>query len=68
MKNDFVANGAERLFEGRRAKRLDAARAKYADEWSKAGALTSIRLRWLLWLESLKPERDSRSPSLGTLW
>jgi hypothetical protein len=68
MKNDFVANGKERWLAGQNAKRREAARAKYADEWNRAGFLQRIRLRFLIWRESQTPKHTSHRPSPGTLW
>jgi hypothetical protein len=68
MKNDFVANGGQRWLAGQDVKRLEVARAKYADEWNKAGFLQRIRLRFLIWCESQNPKPTSHRPSPGTLW
>lgn len=67
MENKFVANGAERLMDGRSAKNLEAARAKYADDWVKANFLKRIQLRYKIWREA-NNQKETHNRSPGTLW
>jgi hypothetical protein len=66
MENKFVANGEERLMDGRSAKNLETARAKYADEWAKASFLKRFRLRYKIWYEA-NSQKETHKPSPGTL-
>jgi hypothetical protein len=67
MKNQFVADGRRRLADGRNDKRIEAARAKYADEWVEAGFLKRIKLRFQIWRQALS-QKHGHNPAPGTLW
>jgi hypothetical protein len=67
MENKFVANGEERLMDGRSAKNLEVAQAKYAGEWAKANFLKRIQLRYKIWCEASN-QKETHKPSPGTLW
>jgi hypothetical protein len=67
MENKFVANGQDRLTDGRDARNLEAVRAKYADEWNRANFLKRFRLRYKIWREA-NSQKETHKPSPGTLW
>jgi hypothetical protein len=68
MRNKIVANGAQRLRDGRKAECLEAVRAKYGDEGGEAGFLKRIWLRWLSWHDGRDEKQSGHRPSPGTLW
>ena len=67
MKNEFVADGGARLMDGYNAKNLEAPRAKFGEEWKKAGFMKRILLRYKMWQEA-SGQKEAHKPSPGTLW
>jgi hypothetical protein len=68
MRNTFVADGEQRLYAGRAAKCLEAARAKYAGEWAPAAWFKGLWLRCLIRRTGFDEKHTGSRPSPGTLW
>ena len=69
MKNKFVADGAQRLWLGKKALASEPIEEKYAVELANAGPDEKGKIRERMAKESLQREKAlNHKPSAATLW
>jgi hypothetical protein len=69
MKNKFVADGAQRLWLGRKALASESIEKKHAVELASAGPDEKEKIRERMAKESLQREKAlNHKPSAATLW